>query len=43
MTALSFLDQRSNSRSDKEDAKDSSQTREGGSDFFILDSETTIR
>jgi hypothetical protein len=36
----SFLDQFSNSRSDKEDGKGSSQTREGGSDFLILDTST---
>ena len=38
----SFLDQFSNSRSDKEDGKGSSQTRKGGSDFLILDSRRSI-
>lgn len=42
MTAVSFLDPLSNSRTDKEDGNDSSQAGEGVSDFLIVDLGRTI-
>jgi hypothetical protein len=39
---FTLFDQFSNSRGDKEDGKDSRQTREGASDFLIADSERTL-